>query len=207
MGSSSDDTPQVHKHVEWSRRYLVGDTPWDRGRAHGELSNRIASGQLAPPFEGARVYVPGCGRGHDALALARAGWQVTATDIVEDIAPLLAEPLAALGGYFEAGDSLVPPAGDFDLVWEHTFLCALRPDQRAAWAGMVRSALRPGGRLAVLVFPADKPASEGGPPWGYDVGRLLEWLGDDLRLLEEAVVDPCLEARNWAQAFALFEKR
>ncbi len=196
-----------HKHVDWAQRYRDENTPWDRGHAHGELAARLARGELQPPTPGARAYVPGCGRGYDAVALAEAGWRVTAVDIVGDLEQLLRSQLEPLGGEFLMGDATVAPREDFELVWEHTFLCALRPDQREAWAHMVRTALVPGGRFAALIFPADKPVSEGGPPWGYDAERLQGWLGDELELLESAPVDPALEARNWAQAYALFHRR
>lgn len=196
-----------HEPVDWAQRYRDEHTPWDRGRAHGELAARIASGQLALPSAGARAYVPGCGRGHDAIALARAGWRVTAVDVVADLAEDLRAQLEPLGGEFHVGDALAPPGGPFELVWEHTFLCAIRPDQRAAWAAMVRDSLVSGGLFAVLIFPADKPVEAGGPPWGYDVERLREWLGEELELLETSEVDPTLEPRDWAQAFALFRRR
>jgi SAM-dependent methyltransferase len=200
------ETP-AHNPVDWAQRYLDLHTPWDRGHAHGELVARIASGQLAPPRTDVRAYVPGCGRGYDAVALARAGWRVTAVDIVEDLAGPLRAQLEPLGGEFHVGDALLPPAGPFELVWEHTFLCALRPDQRSAWARMVHDALVPGGRLAALIFPANKGPELGGPPWGYDAARLAQWLGEEFELLEATAVDPTLEPRDWDQAFALFRRR
>jgi 2-polyprenyl-3-methyl-5-hydroxy-6-metoxy-1,4-benzoquinol methylase len=82
-----------HKHVDWGQRYRDENTPWDRGRAHPSLQARLDSGELAPPHENASCFVPGCGRGHDALGLARAGWKVTAMDMVSDLAGPLGEAL------------------------------------------------------------------------------------------------------------------
>ncbi len=195
-----------HKHVDWAQRYRDENTPWDRGRAHLELQARIESGELLPRQAGARAYVPGCGRGHDAMALARAGWRVTAVDIVGDLGGPLRRELEPLGGEFHVGDALHPETGPFDLIWEHTFLCAIQPEERPSWVSMMRRSLVPGGHLAVLVFPADKTADLGGPPWGYDVTSLEKWLGEDFELLESAEVDPELEPRQWAQAFALFRR-
>ncbi|MEL6712741.1 MAG: hypothetical protein AAFP86_03160, partial [Planctomycetota bacterium] len=63
--------------VDWADRYRAGDTPWDIGGPHPELSIRLQDGRLAPPEPGeSRALVPGAGRGHDAIALARRGWQV-----------------------------------------------------------------------------------------------------------------------------------
>lgn len=201
--------PEVpaHKHVDWAQRYRDEDTPWDRGHAHAELLARIESGQLAPAREGLSAYVPGCGRGYDAVALAKAGWSVTAIDLVDDLAGPLRAELEPFGGTFHAGDALHPEEGPFNLIWEHTFLCAIRPDQREAWSAMMNRCLVPGGLLAVLVFPANKPVELGGPPWGYDSSKLLEWLGSGFELIETAEVDGELEPREWEQGFALFRRR
>jgi SAM-dependent methyltransferase len=196
-----------HDAVDWAARYREGNTPWDRGHAHGELARRLASGQLAPPHPEASCYVPGCGRGHDARALCRAGWRVTAQDIVEELAEEVGPALDAGGGCFVAGDAFEPENGPFDLIWEHTFLCAIRLEERERWAEMVRRALRPGGRLAAIVFPANKPRSEGGPPWGYSVDDLLELLGPGFELLERSPLEDGLEDRQWAQEFVLLRRR
>lgn len=206
-----EETP-AHDPVDWAERYREEHTPWDLGHAHGELRARLARGELAPPRDGARAYVPGCGRGHDALALARAGWRVTAVDLVDSLAGPLQAELEPLGGDFHAGDALAMGGGGsdlggaFDLVWEHTFLCALAPELRPAWSAMVRRCLRPGGHFAALIFPLDKPLELGGPPWGYDLERLREWLGEGYELVEDAGVDPALEERAWGQAFALLRR-
>jgi SAM-dependent methyltransferase len=199
-------TPE-HTAVDWAERYREGNTPWDRGHEHAELARRLASGQLAPPHPSASCYVPGCGRGHDARALCRAGWRVTAKDIVAELAEEVGATLARGGGRFATGDGFEPEDGPHDLVWEHTFLCAIRLEERPSWARMVHRALRPGGRLAGVVFPADKPRSEGGPPWGYGVEELAELLGPDFDLLERSLLPAGLEDRQWAQEFVLFRRR
>lgn len=195
-----------HNHVDWAQRYQDEHTPWDRGRAHAELQARIDCGQLKPPHEGATCFVPGCGRGHDALALAQAGWKVTAMDIVDELAGDLCAGLAPLGGEFLVGDALRPEVGGYDLVWEHTFLCAIRPQDREVWAEMAAHCVKPGGLLAALVFPANKTPDLGGPPWGYNVEKLQGWLGERFELLESCGVDPELEPRNWDQMFGLFRR-
>ena len=81
---------------DWAAHYAAANTPWDLGGPHPELSQRLSDGDLAPPRDGARALVPGCGHGHDALALARRGWVVTAVDLVADLAETLGKELARL---------------------------------------------------------------------------------------------------------------
>lgn len=169
----------------WGARYAAGDTPWDKGRAHPELVARLEAGdaELVPEGDGARALVAGCGRGYDALALARAGWRVTAVDVVDAFLPEIADELRERGGETIVADALADDDtavqdGAFALVFEHTFLCALDPEQRPAWSRLVRRALAPDGALCAVVFPADKPRSEGGPPWGIPPAEVEEALGE-----------------------------
>ncbi|KAI9831687.1 MAG: hypothetical protein M1819_004753 [Sarea resinae] len=58
--------------------------------------------------------------------------------------------------------------GEFDLIYDNTFLSALPPSLRPAWSARYHALLthRPWARLICLEFPTYKPASTGGPPWG-----------------------------------------
>ncbi len=197
--------------VDWGARYAKGDTPWDLGGPHPELVRRIAAGELAPPRGGGRAFVPGCGRGHDALRLARAGWTVLAVDLVGDLEAELAPRLARDGGRFLVADALGLDPGDFggpfELVLEHTFFCALELDQRPAWGELMRRAVAPGGRLAALVFPVDKPREEGGPPHRSPTGDLAAALGREFRRAADKEVRARGPGRRWKERFALFERR
>ncbi|RMG42517.1 MAG: methyltransferase domain-containing protein [Acidobacteria bacterium] len=172
----------------WAERYAAGDTPWDLGKPHPELVRRLAAGQLSPP-PGGRALVPGCGRGHDAGALAQAGWKVVAIDVVDGLAREVGPRLERHGGRFVAGDALAwePPA-PFHLLFEHTFFCALDPSERPRYGAMARRALAPGGLLVAVVFPCGKPASAGGPPYGFTPADLEEVLGPEFVRLRD---EPC----------------
>ena len=61
----------------WQQRFERGETPWDRGAAHPQLRQWLAQGLLAP---GLAILVPGCGRGHELLALGEAGIAATGLD-------------------------------------------------------------------------------------------------------------------------------
>lgn len=155
----------------WNARYAGADTPWDLGRAHPELVHRLP--ELGPP---GRAFVGGAGRAHDALALARHGWQVVATDWAPDAAEAGVE-LARLGSRYVVTDSLAYEDSLFDLVFEHTFFCAIDPSQRRDYGAMANRIVAPGGRLAAIVFPVGKHPTTGGPPWGISTAMLDTALG------------------------------
>jgi methyl halide transferase len=191
---------------DWKARYDNENTPWDRGIPHPELAERIARGELAPPFDGARALVPGAGRAHDALALAEAGWRVTAVDFVSELAEEVSAALAPLGGEFVACDALAFEGEPYELVWEHTFLCAIHPEQRAAWGAMMRRNLAPNGRIAAIIFPANKPAENGGPPYGYGVEEMMAALGEEFVLEDSVVLESKLMGRDWMEIFASIKR-
>lgn len=162
--------------MNWEERYRSGQTPWDLGRSHPELERRLDEG-LFSRTKTRRALVPGCGLGHDALALARAGWVVTAIDLVDATDGALGHELQQNGGRFLRTDALTFDEDTrFDLLWDHTFFCAIEPERRESWASMARRLAAPGGLVCGISFPEDKSLSEGGPPWGMSVQQLADLL-------------------------------
>ncbi len=189
--------------VDWAARYRSGETPWDLGGAHPELTRRLSGGSLAPPRKGARALVPGAGRGHDAVALARRGWAVVALDLVGAVGGDLGAALGRMGGRFVEGDALDFEDGPFDLIWDHTFFCAINPADREPWGVRARELLLPGGLYAALVFPFGKPTSEGGPPHGMSSADLLRALGARAEVVEDVPVQRRAPTRRWAERLLL----
>jgi SAM-dependent methyltransferase len=161
--SPADAVPPPHGPTDWEARYRSGDTPWDLGRAPAVLEAELAR---LGPGAGRTALVPGAGYGHDALALARAGWRVTAVDIAPSPCARLRERAVQQGLALEVlqADLLALPStleGRFALVWEQTCLCALDPAQRVPYVAALARVLAPGGLLLALLWNHGKP---GGPP-------------------------------------------
>lgn len=149
--------------TDWEGRYRAGDTPWDLGAEPPILRAELAR---LGPGRGRRALVPGAGHGHDALALARAGWQVTAVDIAPSPCARLRARVQQEGlpvEVLEADLLALPPAldGRFVLAWEQTCLCALDPAQRERYVAALARVLAPGGLLLALLWNHGNP---GGPP-------------------------------------------
>ncbi|MCB9916111.1 MAG: methyltransferase domain-containing protein [Planctomycetes bacterium] len=170
-------------------------------------SARWRAGSSRAAAAGARALVPGAGRAHDALALARGGWDVTAVDVVPALAEEVTAALAPHRGRFVVADALSFVDEPFDLVWEHTFFCALDPTHRAAWGAMVRRNLARDGRLVALVYPEGKPPENGGPPYGYDLEHVLAALGPGFVVRAERELPRELLGRDWVQRWAVLARR
>ena len=125
-----------------------------------------------PSSSGRTALVPGCGRGYAVQALYKAGFDATGLDI-SPTATKAANAFLAEGddaSTFDASKCRVVAADFFehdaayDLVYDCTFLCALEPPQRVAWAKQCKKLLKPDGELVTLIFPVVEPAYTGGPP-------------------------------------------
>ena len=187
------------KAEQWSARYDDRSTPWDLGRAHPELVNRLPNLKRAG---NGRAFVPGCGRGHDALALARSGWMVTALDFAERLRDELVRRMENVGSTAVIGDAFEFGGGPFELVFDHTFFCAIEPDRRLEFGDLIQRVTERGSSLMSVVFPIGKPAHEPSPPWGIATDDMTEAIGDGWELVvdEEAINPPerAWEAR-WAE--------
>jgi SAM-dependent methyltransferase len=139
--------------------------------------------------------VPGCGRAHDALALAEHGFESV---VAVDCSPAACDAARA---ELDASDSpaaarvhvrcvdffaLHSESRRFDFIWDCTFLCALEPSVRQQWATATRALLAPTGTLLACVFPIGERA--GGPPFELSVPLvhgLLEPLGLEAVLVQD----------------------
>lgn len=160
----------------WQQRFLQHETPWDRGAPSPQLARWLADGSLSP---GMRIAVPGCGAGHEVIALARAGLEVTALDYAPAAIALVRDRLAHEGLSARAIEAdVLAWAADapLDAVYEQTCLCALHPDHWRSYAAQLARWLRPDGRLALLAMNAPRPGSAQGliegPPYHVDVNAL-----------------------------------
>lgn len=166
----------------WQQRFAAGQLPWDRGAPSPRLAAWLGDGSLAP----GRIAVPGCGSGHEVVALARGGFSVTAIDYAPGAVHLTQGRLAAAGLTAEVVQADVltwQPAAQLDAVYEQTCLCALHPDHWVAYAARLHAWLRPGGTLALLAMQALREgAGQGlieGPPYHVDVNALRALLPGD----------------------------
>lgn len=157
----------------WQQRFERGETPWDRGGAGPQIAAWLGSGMLGP---GMRVLVPGCGSGHDVLALAQAGCEVTALDYAPAALALTARRLRETGATatLVQADALHWQAPQpFDVVYEQTCWCALHPDRWSAYARQLQDWVRSAGHLLLLAMQCRRDgAADGrveGPPYHMDV--------------------------------------
>lgn len=198
----------------WSERYDTRQTGWDMGeetpvfRALRERQEIPFGPQRAG--RNTRLWIPGCGYGHDALALAEAGYDVTAVDFSDRPLHILAERARHRSlrvKCVQADVCALPPSldGTFDLALEYTCYCAILPERRTEYVQALARSLCPGGWLVALFFPTD--GREGGPPFAVDVSEAIALCtGAGLELRLQRIPAESHPARRNREVLMMFRK-
>lgn len=148
-------TPEELTPDQWNARWARADTPWDMRQPSPPLVHWLARGELPA---GRRVFVPGCGSGHEVRLLAEAGFECVGADFAPDAAAVARQTIAGVSGAaIIQADVLAPPSVDprFDWIFDQTFFCALHPDLRPRYAPALRRWLATGGELWAIVLRTD----------------------------------------------------
>jgi len=167
----------------WNEQYKANTTAWDLGQVSPPLKAYID--QLSN--KDLRILIPGCGNSYEAEYLMNEGFtNVT----VIDIAPELVERLKTkfhsnlniriiLGDFFTL-------KGEYDLILEQTFFCALDPEMRKDYVEAMKSLLRTGGKIAGVLF--NIPFEKKGPPFGGSAAEYRSLFENDI---EHKIFEPC----------------
>ncbi|QDV13073.1 tellurite resistance protein TehB [Rosistilla oblonga] len=156
--------------TDWQARYDAGKTGWDRGEPNPMLGRWMASGELQP----GKILVPGCGRGHEVIALAEAGFEVTAIDFADAAVQSLSDELKRRdlkANVVQKDVFAYCPSRSFDAVYEQTSLCAIHPSQWATYQQLLACWLRSGGQLFALFMQS---GTAGGPPYSCELDTMHE---------------------------------
>lgn len=148
----------------WNSRYLKDDTPWDFEGIPADVRTF-----LKKKGKGAKVLIPGCGSGHEIMAFAEAGYDVTAIDFapfaVERARRMVGPELAKhilLGDFFQYDF----PGETFDVIYERSFVSSFTPDRRPAYRDRMAQLLKYRG-LLIGYYYYNKPMLSEGPPFGF----------------------------------------
>lgn len=154
----------------WEEAWKKGIKPWDAGKSAPALVELLEKNRIP---EG-KALVPGCGTGYDLVTLASPTRSVLGIELSETAAGVAREYLKSKGLPADRAEVLVADffelnlPGQFDFIYDYTFLAAMMPQMRVPWAQQMSKLLKPEtGLLMTLIFPVDLTGSEGehGPPF------------------------------------------
>lgn len=211
----------------WSESYDSGPG-WDIGRAHPYLCQKLNKedaseadwlSQLAPKESSARLLVPGAGGGHDAHFLSELHgrntsplWSVEALDFAEEAIKLFQSQYPDSQVDYKKVDvfDYLKKQNDnsVDAIFEHTFLCAISPEDREEYLKQLHRVLRPGGSYFGLFFLLEH---HGGPPFAVTQWELRESLQEKFLIKEwervTGISSDELGGRVYKELWARFTKK
>ncbi|MCG3167346.1 MAG: Thiopurine S-methyltransferase [Bacteroidia bacterium] len=145
----------------WDERYQTNETGWDLGAVSPPLKAYIDQLQN----KNLRILIPGCGNTYEAEYMLQQGFtNITLIDIAPTLVNNLKEKFKnntniniLLGDFFVH-------QGEYDLILEQTFFCALNPSLRTKYRDKMLTLLAAEGKLSGLLF--NKVFEKEGPPFG-----------------------------------------
>ena len=186
----------------WGNKYKDQLTGWDLG----EISPPIKEYIDQVKDKSIKILIPGAGNSHEAEYLCQKGFiNIVIIDITE-------QPLINFKKRVpEFPDSQLKCIdffdfeGEFDLIIEQTFFCALFPTNRVNYSKKMYNLLKPKGKLIGLLF--DFPLNDEGPPFGGSKTEYLKLFNSlfDIKVLERAYNSA--KQRLNRELFFIFEKK
>lgn len=146
--------------VYWEAQYEAKTTGWDLGQVSPPIQTYVDTVAV----KNRSILIPGCGNSYEAEYLLKQGFS---NITVIDIAPT---PVSVLEEKFKNNSNIQIVLGDFfkhqgeyDLIIEQTFFCALPPTMRQKYVWKMHQLLADEGILAGVLF---NRTFESGPPFG-----------------------------------------
>lgn len=166
----------------WDTQYKTNATGWDLCKVSPPIKHYIDTLN----DKNISILIPGCGNSHEAEYLLSQGF---ANITLIDIAPTLVENLQekfknypnmkiVLGDFFEH-------KGEYDLVIEQTFFCALPPSMREKYVVKMHTIIKDKGLLVGLLF---NKTFESGPPFGGSKAEYEHFFKDYFNF---KIMEPC----------------
>jgi methyl halide transferase len=202
MENSLNNAPKDLGQNFWNDQYIAQSTGWDLGQVSPPLKAYID--QISD--KNLKILVPGCGNSYEAEYLLEQGFNnVNLIDIAPELVDRLKTKFKSkpqiniiLGDFFEHD-------GEYDLILEQTFFCALDPILRKNYVEKMANLLNNGGKIAGLLF--SRIFEIAGPPFGGTIEEYQELFKEKL---DFKIFDACynsFDKRSGNELFVVLVKK
>ena len=186
----------------WTEKYQTGQTGWDIGSVSPpiqEYIDQLDNKELS-------ILIPGAGNAYEAAYLFEQGFKnITVVDIAKEPLDNLKNRIPGFPDNQLIHQDFFEHKGQYDLIIEQTFFCALDPSLRVAYIDKMKSLLKKGGKLVGLLF--DFRLDSQGPPFG---GSKDAYTIDFEKRFRLKTFEPCfnsIKPRQGKELFIIFEKK
>ncbi len=155
------ETSRFTTEKYWTERYKANDIPWDTGGVTTPIKEYIDHLEDV----NTRILIPGAGSAYEAEYCRKKGFEnVYVVDLSKEALDRLAGRCPGFQKEHLLHQDFFTMEGEFDLILEQTFFCALPPVLRPDYVRKMNDLLAPGGYLAGVLF--DDPLNDDHPPFG-----------------------------------------
>jgi hypothetical protein len=167
----------------WEDRYKNEYTGWDIGYASTPLVSIIDSIKN----KNARILIPGAGNSYEAEYAFNQGFKnVVVLDFAATALKNLKKRIPEFDDNQLIEQDFFEHSGEYDLILEQTFLCALNPSLREDYAKNIQGLLAPEGSLQGVLFNFN--FEKEGPPFG---GNRSDYLTLFKKYFGSVSIEPC----------------
>jgi len=149
----------------WNDLWQKNETGWDIGQASPAITLYMTQYMA----KNSAILIPGCGNAHEAEFLVETGFtNITLIDIAPKAVEKLQEKFSNKPQVKILCEDFFEHQGNYDLIIEQTFFCAIPPIKRNEYAKKMASILNPGGKIIGVLF--NKNFNQPLPPFGGSPG-------------------------------------
>ncbi len=184
----------------WEQRYINEEIGWDVGYCTPPIA------RIADFFDKSKsVLIPGCGNAYEVLYFEKADFgnihclDFAATPIVK-----LKEKLKDNSVVKTFQIDFFKHEGNYDLIVEQTFFCALDPNLRSEYVNKMASLLNDGGFIMGVLFnfPLEK-----GPPFGGNIDEYRELFSPKFDIIAMSKENKSIKPRLGSELFVILQKK
>lgn len=152
----------------WNNRYRTQLTGWDIGYASPAIVDFINT----LDDKHSKILVPGAGNGHELIYAHNMGFDnIHLLDIADEVCTAFLNEHTNFNSNHVHCQNFFDFDGQFDVIIEQTFFCAIDPSLRSRYVQKMVELLKPEGRLMGLLFNCE---FENGPPFGGNVEEYVK---------------------------------
>jgi thiopurine S-methyltransferase len=186
----------------WNDRYETNDFGWDVGEVSAPLKKYIE--QLNN--KELKILIPGAGNAYEAELLYALGFKnVYVLDFAEAPLQNIKKRLPDFPDNQLIQQDFFEHQGQYDLIIEQTFFCAINPDLRKKYVTHMNSLLSPNGKLVGLLF--NDVLNTNHPPFGGSKAEYEQLFPEKFDIKK---MEPCynsIKPREGRELFVIMQRK
>ncbi len=186
----------------WEERYSNQETGWDVGKITTPLKEYID--QIED--KSIKILIPGAGNSYEFEYLINNGFEnVYVLDFAQSPLDNIKKRIPNCNTNQLIKSDFFELIGNYDLIIEQTFFCALDPSLRKDYVQKMKSLLTPKGKIVGLLFQF--PLTEVGPPFGGSKGEYISLFEYDFEIKTLETANNSIKPRQENELFFIFNKK